>query len=111
MLPRIRALAPSSMIGASPCSSGVVMKANTGPWWRYTLGAVAEDADIEASGLLDGLDGAARQERAELIDWLFGEGFTVEQIRTSIAPMLLPAGRIVGDDGTYVSARQICEET
>jgi adenylate cyclase len=75
------------------------------------VGAVAEDVDIEASELLDGLDGVARKERAELIGWLFGEGFTVEQIRTAIAPMLLPAGRIVGDDGTYVSAHQICEET
>jgi len=29
--------------------------------------AVAEDFDIEASGLLDGLEGKARDERAELI--------------------------------------------
>jgi adenylate cyclase len=72
---------------------------------------VAHDVDIEASGLLDGLDGQARAERAELIDWLLGKGFTVEQIRGEVAPMLLPAGRIVGDDGVYVSARQICEET
>jgi adenylate cyclase len=72
---------------------------------------VAEDVDIEASGLLDGLDGVARQERAELIDWLLGQGFTVEHIRGEFAPMLMPAGRIVGDDGVYVSARQICEDT
>ena len=25
--------------------------------------------------------------------------------------MLMPAGRVVGDDGVYVSSRQICEET
>jgi adenylate cyclase len=72
---------------------------------------VAEDFDIEASGLLDGLEGAARAERAELIDWLLGEGFSVERIRQEITPMMLPAGRIVGDDGVRVSARQICEET
>jgi adenylate cyclase len=72
---------------------------------------VADDVDIEASGLLDGLDGVARSERAELIEWLLGRGFTVEQIRGEVAPMLLPAGRIVGNDGEYVSARQICEET
>lgn len=71
--------------------------------------AVAEDVDLE--GLLDGLEGRARAERAELIEWLLGKGFTVEQIRAEVAPMLLPAGRIVGDDGVYVSARQICEET
>jgi adenylate cyclase len=67
--------------------------------------------DIEASGLLDGLEGEARAERAELIEWLLGRGFSVEQIRGEVSPMLLPAGRIVGNDGVYVSARQICEET
>jgi adenylate cyclase len=72
---------------------------------------MAIEVDIEASGLLDGLDGVAREERAELIEWLLGQGFTVEQIRGEVAPMLLPAGRIVGDDGVHVSARQICEET
>jgi adenylate cyclase len=72
---------------------------------------VAADVDIEAAGLLDGLEGQARVERAELIEWLLGKGFTVEQIRAEVSPMLLPAGRIVGNDGVYVSARQICEET
>jgi adenylate cyclase len=66
---------------------------------------------IEASGLLDGLDGVARQERAELIEWLLGQGFSVEQIKAETVPMFLPAGRIVGADGVLVSARQICEET
>ena len=73
------------------------------------VGAVAEDVDIE--GLLDGLEGQARAERAELIQWLLGQGFTVDQIRGAVSPMLLPAGRIVGDDGRRVSARQICDET
>ena len=72
--------------------------------------AVAEDFDIEASGLLDDLEGRARTERAELIEWLLSEGFTVEQIRGEVSPMLLPAGRIVGNDGIHVPARQICDE-
>ena len=75
------------------------------------VGRMGSYVDIEASGLLDGLDGVARQERAELVEWLLGEGFAVEQIRAEFAPMLMPAGRIVGDDGVHVSARQICEET
>jgi adenylate cyclase len=66
--------------------------------------------DIEASGLLDGLEGKARDERAELVAWLLDHDFTVDRIRTAISPMLLPAGRIMGDDGTHVSARQMCEE-
>jgi adenylate cyclase len=72
---------------------------------------VAEEFDIEASGLLDGLEGKARAERAELIPWLLDRGVTVEQIRGAFAPALLAARKILGDDGTYVSARETSEET
>ena len=72
---------------------------------------MAADFDIEASGLLDGLDGSARVARAELIEWLLEEGFTVDRIRTSFTPMLLAARQVLGDDGTYVSARETCEKT
>jgi adenylate cyclase len=72
---------------------------------------VADDIDIEASGLLDGLDGQPRAERAELIEYLLDDGFTVDHIRSEFAPMLMPAGRVVGDDGVRMSARQICEDT
>ena len=76
------------------------------------VGTVAEEVDFAGLGLLDGLGGDdARRERAELVAWLLGRGFTVDQIRGEFAPMLMPAGRIVGDDGVYVSARQICDET
>lgn len=67
--------------------------------------------DIEGSGLLDGLDGAARAQRAELIEWLLSRGITIDQIRGATVPALLPARRIIGDDGTYVSAREISDET
>jgi adenylate cyclase len=60
--------------------------------------------------LLDGLEGSARTERAELIEWLLDRGFSFDQIRGAVAPMLLPAGRLMGDDGTHVSAREISEE-
>ena len=73
--------------------------------------AVAEDFDIEASGLLDGLEGKARAERAELIPWLLERGVTVEQIRGSFAPALLLARRLLGDDGVYVSANETIEKT
>ena len=73
--------------------------------------AVAEDFDIEASGLLDGLEGKARDERAELIPWLLERGITVEQIRGAFVPALLAARKILGDDGTYVSARETSEKT
>ena len=66
--------------------------------------------DLESSGLLDGLDGEAREERVELINWLVQQGFGIEEIRHSFAPMLLPACRVLGDDGSYVSAREISDE-
>ena len=68
---------------------------------------MATDSDFE--GLLDGLEGAARAERAELIPWLLAHGVSVEQIRESYAPVLLASRRILGDDGCHVSAREISE--
>lgn len=73
---------------------------------------MAENVDIEALGLLDGLEGDARRERAELIAWLLDRDFKLEHIRASVAaPLMLPAYRVLGDDGDYVSAREICEST
>ena len=54
------------------------------------VGAVASDVDIEGLGLLDGLDGQAREERAELVAWLLDQDFSVERIRKAISAMLLP---------------------
>ncbi len=73
---------------------------------------MAADVDIEALGLLDGLEGEARQERAELIAWLLDRGFDLDHIRGSVvAPLMLAANRVLGDDGDFVSAREICEST
>lgn len=81
-----------------PSPAGVVTGASLGPGAEYER-------------LLDGLSGDARAERAELVEWLLGQGIEVEEIRNSFAPMLLPARRALGDDGSYVSARQISEQT
>jgi adenylate cyclase len=61
--------------------------------------------------LLGDLTGQARRERAELIQRLRAHDFDVEQIRGALIPMLLPAHRVVGDDGTYVSAQQLRPST
>lgn len=58
-------------------------------------------------GLLDGLVGSAREERTELVAWLLEQGFGLEQIRAEVAPMLMPAHRELGDDGKYVSEREV----
>jgi adenylate cyclase len=72
---------------------------------------VGTEVDIEAAGLLDGLEGKVRAERVELIEWLLSKGFTVEHVRESFAPMLLASRRILGDDGDHMSMRQISEAT
>ncbi|MCV7146000.1 adenylate/guanylate cyclase domain-containing protein [Mycobacterium riyadhense] len=59
--------------------------------------------------LLDGLEGTARAERAELVDWLLEQGITAEEIRATNPPLLLATRHLVGDDGTYVSTREISE--
>lgn len=58
-------------------------------------------------GLFDGLDASAREERAELVVWLLEQGFGLDQIRAEVAPMLMPAHRALGNDGTYVSEREL----
>jgi adenylate cyclase len=59
--------------------------------------------------LLEGLEGAARAERAELVEWLLEQGVTPDEIRATNPPLLLATRRVIGDDGTYVSAREISE--
>jgi len=73
--------------------------------------ADSPERDVAALGLLDGLQGRARQERAELVSWLLANGFDVDRIRREVSPMLLPAHRAIGDDGTLVSAQETSEST
>ena len=75
------------------------------------VAAGPNDPDIEALGLLDDLHGRARQERAELVRWLLARGFDVDQIRGEFSPMLLPANRMIGDDGTLASPREVSESS
>jgi adenylate cyclase len=78
------------------------------------VGAVARESDerdVEALGLLDGLHGQARTERRELIEWLLERGFSIGQIRGALSPMVLPADRVIGDDRTLASAREIADGT
>lgn len=58
-------------------------------------------------GLFDDLDASAREERAELVAWLLEQGFGLDQIRAEVAPMLMPAHRELGNDGKYVSEREL----
>ena len=65
----------------------------------------------DPTSLLDGLDGRAREEREELVRWLLDNGFEAERIAGAVSPMMLPANRVLGDDGSLVSARDIAESS
>lgn len=74
------------------------------------MAPVGLDVDIAATGLLDGLEGTERAERADLVAWLLDKGFTVDEIGHAWSPMLLSSRRLIGDDGIYVSTRDIAEK-
>ncbi|OBB80131.1 cyclase [Mycobacterium colombiense] len=73
------------------------------------VGDVQDGADQNIDDLLEGLEGNARTERAELVTWLLEQGITIEEIRTTNPPLLLATRHLIGDDGTYVSTREISE--
>jgi adenylate cyclase len=60
--------------------------------------------------LLGGLTGEVRSQRAELLEWLLTKGFDVDQIQRALIPMLVPVNRVIGDDGTRTTTRQVAEE-
>jgi adenylate cyclase len=66
--------------------------------------------DQNNDDLLGGLEGAARAERAELVEWLLEQGVTADEIRATNPPLLLATRHLIGDDGTYVSTREISEQ-
>ncbi|MGH3556530.1 MAG: adenylate/guanylate cyclase domain-containing protein [Mycobacterium sp.] len=68
-----------------------------------------DKVDPNIDDLLGDLEGSARAERAELVEWLIDQGITTDEIRGALVPMLLASRRLIGDDGTYVSAREISE--
>jgi adenylate cyclase len=70
---------------------------------------VDDTVDPNIDELLGDLEGSARAERAELIEWLLEQGITAEEIRGAPMPMLLASRRLMGDDGTFVSTREISE--
>ena len=71
--------------------------------------ADAGNVHADITSLVDRLEGEARAERESLIGWLVDRGFDVDQIRDSLSPMLLPANRVFGDTGTFVSAKEVAD--
>jgi adenylate cyclase len=73
------------------------------------VGQVDDGVGQDIDDLFDGLEGTARTERAELVAWLLEQGITADEIRVTTPPLLLASRHLIGDDGTYVSAREISE--
>jgi adenylate cyclase len=64
--------------------------------------------DFAAEGLLDGLDGGAREERLALLEQLAGEGVTLSELRRTTASgtiIFMPADRVIVGRDRYTSAQ------
>jgi adenylate cyclase len=69
-------------------------------------GMGTEPIDFAAEGLLDGLDGRARDERVALLRQLAGEGVPLSELRRSTAAgsiMYLPADRVIVGSERYTA--------
>jgi adenylate cyclase len=70
------------------------------------------DIDFAAEGLLDDLEGDAREARLDLLRRLSAEGVSLEELRDAVAAghlTLLPVERAIAGDGPRFSAREISE--
>lgn len=68
--------------------------------------------DFEAEGLLDGVKGAAREARCELLERLAAEGVPLEELREAVEGgrlALLPVERAVAGGGPRYTPREVAE--
>jgi adenylate cyclase len=70
------------------------------------------DIDFAAEGLLDDLEGEARQARLDLLEQLSGDGVSVSELREAVTNghlTLLPVERALAGEGPRYSAREVAE--
>ncbi len=68
--------------------------------------------DFAAEGMLDGLEGAAREARRELLEELLAEGVPMAELRDAVAAgrlALVPVEHAIAGDGARYSAREVAE--
>ncbi len=68
--------------------------------------------DFEAEGLLDGVEGDAREARRELLERLTAEGVSLEELREAVGAArltLLPVERALAGDGPRYTPREVAE--
>ncbi len=74
--------------------------------------AGGSEIDFEAEGLLDDLEGEAREARLALLRQLAGEGVPLEELREAVAAgrlTLVPVERALAGDGNRYTPREIAE--
>jgi adenylate cyclase len=70
------------------------------------------EIDYAAEGLLDDLEGKAREARLALLEQLSGEGVSLAELREAVGAghlTLLPVERAIAGDGPRYSAREVAE--
>ena len=70
--------------------------------------------DFEADGLLEGLEGQAREARLALLQQLESEGVPTEELRTASAEgrlALVPVERILVGDSPHYTAAEVAERS
>lgn len=70
------------------------------------------EIDFEAEGLLDGVEGEAREARRELLERLAAEGIPLEELREAVAGgrlTLLPVERALAGPGERYTGREVAE--
>jgi adenylate cyclase len=75
--------------------------------------AAGPKIDFEAEGLLDGLKGAPREARRELLEQLAGEGCSLQELKEAVGAgrlTLLPVERALAGEGARYTAREIADE-
>ena len=68
--------------------------------------------DFAAEGLLDDLEGEARDARRALLEQLSGEGVSLDELREAVAAghlTVLPAERAIAGDGPRYTAREVAQ--
>jgi adenylate cyclase len=71
------------------------------------------EIDFEAEGLLEGLDGEAREARLKLLRELAEDGVSIEELREAVAAgrlALLPVERVLTGEGGRYTTREIAEQ-
>jgi adenylate cyclase len=74
--------------------------------------AAGPKIDFEAEGLLDGLEGAPREARRELLEQLEADGCTLQELKEAVGAgrlTLLPVERALAGEGPRYTAREVAE--